>query len=77
MVSETRVAVRGDIDKIEISFLSKCQLSENISNYNKGKDKMENVKEFSKQEKTKKGKDKIPRRNLRIGGTVQREHKLR
>ena len=46
LVSETRVAVRGDIDKIEISFLSKCQLSENINNYNKGKDKIENIKEF-------------------------------
>ena len=43
MVSETRVAVRGDIDKIVISFLSKCQLSENINNYNKGKDKIENI----------------------------------
>ena len=53
MVSETRVAVRGDIDKIEISFLSKCQLSENISNYNKGKDKMENVKELLKNMLTK------------------------
>ena len=31
----------------------------------------------TKQERTNKGKDKIPRRNLRIGGMVQREHKLR
>ena len=45
--------MRGDIDKIEISFLSKCQLSEKISNYNKGKDKMENVKEFLKNMLTK------------------------
>ena len=29
----------------------------------------------TKQERTNKGKDKIPRRNLRIGGMVQREHK--